>query len=80
MNHGLAWRTKKRGGGCEERGQTEERIPGQAPFCPLDTWLALLVASWLRKAVEPGEERKTTNGKNSGEWCNSLRACNTKFG
>ena len=60
-----------------EDKQTDERIL----FCPLAcTWLAPLLASWPRKAVEPGEERKTTNGKNSGEWCSSLRACNAKSG
>ena len=70
---------KQRREGClkRKRGQTEERIPG-APFCPLDRWLAPL-ASWLRKALEPGEERKTTNGKNSGEWWSSLRACKQNF-
>ena len=65
-----------------EDKQTEERIAGR-PFWPLAscTWLACpLLASWSRKAVEPGEERKTTNGKNSGEWWRSLRACNTNVG
>ena len=68
-------------------GQTEERSAGP-PLCPLRA--AWLPVSWLRKEVElacacacacarkqvePGEERKTTNGRNSGEWWSSLSAC-----
>lgn len=66
-------------------GQTEERTAGP-PLCPLRA--AWLPVSWprkevelacacacARKQVEPGEERKTTNGRNSGEWWSSLSAC-----
>ena len=64
-------------------GQTEERSAGP-PLCPLRAaWLPVswprkeveLACAWARKQVEPGEERKTTNGRNSGEWWSSLSAC-----
>ena len=67
------------------RGQTEERTAGP-PLCPLRAaWLLVswprkevelaCACAWARKQVEPGEERKTTNGRNSGEWWSSLSAC-----